>query len=108
MHSRSSTRGWTINVSFASLGLILHALDLLTGIHGMETYGLAFEQNPLARFLFATYGPAGLTAAKLGTVIAATYVFVRMTRRGQVRVAGSGLVACALLGLLGVISNVGL
>ena len=101
----SHTRAWTVVVGLAAIALVLHALDLWTGVHGMQRYGLSFEQNPVARALFVTAGPAGVTAAKLGTVLAGVYVLIRIARRGQVRLAGSGLTVVALLGLLGTLSN---
>ncbi len=102
----SHTRAWTVVVGLASIALVLHALDLWTGVHGMQRYGLSFEQNPVARALFVAAGPAGVTAAKLATVLAGTYVLLRLARRGQVWLAGGSLVITALLGLLGLVSNI--
>jgi hypothetical protein len=106
--SGAHTRAWGVILGLAALVLLLQALDLLTGMQGMQLHGLRFELNPVTRTLFATYGPVGLTAAKLAAACVATALFVRLARRGQVRIASRGLAASALLGVIGVVSNVGL
>jgi hypothetical protein len=89
----------------AAIGLILQALDLLTGIQMMARDGIGYEQNPMARTLVLAAGPAGLAAAKLGTVLAITFLFVRMERLGRGRLARNVIAAVAILGLFGLVSN---
>jgi uncharacterized membrane protein len=89
----------------AAIGLVLQALDLLTGVNMMARLGLGAEQNPLARFLVGSFGPAGLVAAKLGAVLAITYLFVRLEARGRGRLARNVLAIVAIVGLLGLVSN---
>jgi hypothetical protein len=89
----------------AAIGLVLQALDLFTGIEMMARDGLSAEQNPVARALILSLGPAGLVAAKLGTALAITYVFMRIEHRGRGRLARNVLSAVAIFGLLGLISN---
>jgi hypothetical protein len=86
----------------AAIGLVLQALDLLTGVNMMARLGLGAEQNPVARFLINSFGPAGLVAAKLGAVLAITYLFVRLESLGRGRLARNVL---AIAGLLGLVSN---
>lgn len=88
-----------------AIGLVLQALDLLTGVGMMSRLGLAYEQNPVARTLLVWFGPAGLVAAKLGTVLAITFLFVRLESLGRGRLARNVLAAVAILGLLGLVSN---
>jgi hypothetical protein len=85
--------------------MTLHALDLLTGIRLMLVLGIEQEQNPLARALFQFGGPLGLGAIKLGVVLAGVLLLVSIARAGRVRLARNALLVVALLGLLGVSSN---
>jgi hypothetical protein len=89
----------------AAIGLVLQALDLLTGVGMMAHHGLGYEQNPIARSLVISVGPAGLVAVKLGTVLAITYLFVRLESLGRGRLARNVLAIVAIFGLLGLVSN---
>src|SRR5438105_14213327 len=89
----------------AAIGLVLQALDLLTGIGMMAHSGMEYEQNPVARTLVQSFGPAGLVAVKLGTVLAITYLFVRLESLGRGRLARNVLAIVAIVGLLGLVSN---
>ena len=89
----------------AAIGLVLQALDLLTGIGMMAHLGMQYEQNPVARTLVQSVGPAGLVAAKLGTMLAITYLFVRLENLGRGRLARNVLAIVAIFGLLGLVSN---
>ena len=89
----------------AAIGLVLQALDLLTGVTMMARLGLDAEQNPVARFLIGSFGPAGLVATKLGAVLAVTYLFVPRERLGRGRLARNVLAIVAIAGLFGLVSN---
>jgi hypothetical protein len=99
------TPGGTVVYLLAAIAMILQELDLYTGTRMMERYGLAYEQNPFARALFATGGPILLEAAKLGVVLSITYLMLRFAKRGRVRLARNTLWFIAILGLLGLVSN---
>jgi|SRR5437588_332455 len=92
-------------IALAAVALSLHALDLLTGIRMIQTYGLAAEQNPLARGLFEFAGPMGLGVAKLTVVGCGVCALAWLAERGRPRLARNALVAVAMLGLLGFSSN---
>jgi hypothetical protein len=89
----------------ALLVLLLHALDLATGIRMMLVYGVQLEQNPMARLIMTDTGPLGLAAAKLGVVLAGVLLFVRTAQAGRPRLARNCLLLAAGVGLLGFISN---
>ena len=89
----------------AAITLITHELDLLTGIQMIQNHGLDFELNPIARNLYATFGPGGLFVAKLGVVAGAVAILLTIAHWGRVRLAFSCLVVAALLGLIGLASN---
>jgi hypothetical protein len=89
----------------AVLVMVMHVLDLATGLHMMITYGVELEQNPLARFVMTTAGPAGLIPLKLGVVSAGVVLFVRAAQLGRARLARNCLVFSGVVGLLGVASN---
>jgi len=91
--------------ALASLAVILHALDLMTGLRMMLVYGIQLEQNPLARTLMTDTGPLGLAAAKLGVVVFGVLLFVRTARAGRPRLARNCLLLAAGIGLLGFTSN---
>ena len=97
--------GNTAIMGLAVVALTLHAMDLLTGIRMIETYGLSPEQNPLARTLFALTGPAGLAAVKLSVVGSGVGALVWLARRGRPRLARNTLILVGMLGLLGFSSN---
>jgi len=89
----------------AALVMVMHVLDLATGLHMMITYGIELEQNPLARFVMTTAGPLGLVPLKLGVVGGGVLLFVRAAQLGRARLARNCLVFSAAVGLLGVASN---
>ena len=95
-------------VGIASLALVsiaLHALDLATGVRMMLLYGIAQEQNPIARSIFQLTGPIGLGAVKFAVVFCGVSFMVGMARAGRPRLARNALLAVAILGLLGFSSN---
>jgi hypothetical protein len=92
-------------VALACAALMLHTLDLLSGIQMMQHYGLHVEQNPVARMLFESSGPIGLSAAKCAVVGSGTVLMVWLALQGRARLARNGLVFVAILGLLGFASN---
>jgi hypothetical protein len=89
----------------AAGALVLHALDLITGIRMMLTYGIAQEQNPIARAIFQTIGPLGLATAKFSVVSSGVVLLVLIARAGRPRLARNSLLLVAAIGLLGVSSN---
>jgi hypothetical protein len=91
--------------ALAFIGLVFHAIDLLTGIRMMQEYGLNTEQNPLARTLFSITGPVGLAMVKFGVVGGGILLLVWLARRGRPRLARNALILVAVLGLLGFSSN---
>jgi uncharacterized membrane protein len=92
-------------LALAALTILLHTLDLATGLRMMLVHGIALEQNPLARAIMLSGGPYALTAAKMAVVLGAVMLFVRTARRGRARLARNCLVLSATVGLLGTVSN---
>ena len=92
-------------LALAALALLMHVLDLATGLRMMLVYGIQLEQNPLARFIMNTGGPLGLVEMKLGVVLAGVLLFVRTARLGRPRLARNCLLIAAGTGLLGFASN---
>src|SRR6266571_458894 len=62
----------------AAFALLMHVLDLATGLRMMHVYGIQLEQNPLARFIMHTAGPLGLVEVKLGVVAIGVLLFVKI------------------------------
>ena len=89
----------------ACLALLMHVLDLATGLRMMQLYGIALEQNPLARFVMYTAGPIGLIELKLAVVLGAVVLLVRTAQVGRPRLARNCLLLAAGIGLLGWSSN---
>ena len=89
----------------AALALLMHVLDLATGLRMMLVYGIHLEQNPLARFIMHTAGPIGLVEVKLGVVLFGVVLFVRTAHVGRPRLARNCLLVAACLGMLGWSSN---
>jgi Domain of unknown function (DUF5658) len=89
----------------AALGLVLQALDLITGVRMMQTYGIEQEQNPIARTIFQISGPVGLTTAKFSVVFTGVVFLLLVARAGRPRLARNALLVIAMLGLLGFSSN---
>jgi hypothetical protein len=102
--ARLATGPLAISV-LAYLVFTLHVLDLATGLHMMQSYGLHLEQNPLARHVMANLGPLGLTMLKLGVVAAGILFFVHTAHAGRARLARNCLILAAGLGILGAASN---
>ena len=92
-------------LALAGLALLMHMLDLATGLRMMLVYGIQLEQNPLARFIMNTSGPLGLVEVKLGVVVAGVLLFVRTAQVGRPRLARNCLVMAMCVGLLGFASN---
>jgi uncharacterized membrane protein len=89
----------------AGIALLMHALDLATGLRMMLTYGIQLEQNPLARYIMDTSGPIALVEVKLGVVLAGVLVFVKTAHHGRPRLARNCLLLAAGIGMLGFASN---
>jgi hypothetical protein len=89
----------------ASFVLLMHVLDLATGLRMMLLYGIDLEQNPLARFLMQNSGPIGLIEMKLGVVLAAVLLLVRTAQVGRPRLARNCLLLAGGIGILGWTSN---
>jgi hypothetical protein len=97
-------RSWLVLV-FAGMAIVLQTMDLLTGIRLMLVFGIDQEQNPIARTIFDTAGPIGLTIVKLGIVLSGVLMLLMLARAGRPRLARNALALVALLGLLGFTSN---
>jgi hypothetical protein len=91
--------------ALAGFALLMHMLDLATGLRMMLMYGLNLEQNPLARFIMTTGGPIGLVEVKLGVVLAGLLLFMRTAQVGRPRLARNCLLVAAGIGMLGFTSN---
>ena len=91
--------------ALAGFTLLLHMLDLATGLRMMHVYGIDLEQNPLARLIMQTAGPVGLVAVKLGVVLAGVLLLVRTAQLGRRRLARNCLLLSVGIGLLGWTSN---
>jgi hypothetical protein len=91
--------------ALASLAMLMHLLDLATGLRMMLVYGIHFEQNPLARMIMTTGGPVGLVEIKLGVVLAGVLLFIRTAQVGRPRLARNCLLIAAGMGMLGWTSN---
>jgi hypothetical protein len=92
-------------LALAAFALLMHVLDLATGLRMMLVYGISLEQNPLVRFIMTTRGPIGLIELKLGVVLGGLYLFVRTARVGRPRLARNCLLLAAAIGMLGWTSN---
>jgi hypothetical protein len=89
----------------AAFALVMHVLDLATGLRMMLVYGIHLEQNPLARFVMHTAGPIGLAELKLGVVVLGVWLFIRTAQVGRARLARNCLLSVACIGMLGWTSN---
>jgi hypothetical protein len=89
----------------AVLAILVHVLDLATGIDMMLTHGIQLEQNPIARAIMEGAGPFGLVQAKLGVVTGGVVIFLWTARNGRVRLARNCLVFAVGSGVLGFASN---
>jgi hypothetical protein len=92
-------------MALAAFALLMHVLDLATGLRMMLVYGIGLEQNPLARFIMTTSGPIGLIELKLAVVLAGLVLFVRTAQAGRPRLARNCLLLAAGIGMLGWTSN---
>jgi hypothetical protein len=89
----------------AALVLLMHVLDLATGLRMMLLHGIETELNPFARFVMYAAGPAGLVPIKLGVVGSGVLLFIRAAQAGRPRLARNCLLLAAGIGLLGFSSN---
>jgi len=89
----------------ASCALLVHMLDLATGLRMMQLYGIELEQNPLARLIMHNAGPIGLIAMKLGVVMAGLLLLVQTANVGRPRLARNCLLVAVGIGILGWSSN---
>lgn len=89
----------------AAVVIIVHTLDLATGLRMMVAYGIHLEQNPLARYIMTNSGPLGLIYVKLGVVLAGVLLIVRTAHAGRARLARNCLLFAAGVGMLGASSN---
>ena len=91
--------------ALAALTLLLHGLDLATGLRMMVVYGVGLEQNPIARGIMQAAGPLGLIEAKFLIVGLGVVLFLRAAKVGRARLARNCLLLAAALGALGFSSN---
>jgi hypothetical protein len=92
-------------VGLTGLAVLLNVLDLVSGVRLMLHYGTQAEQNLIARTLFEISGPLGLAAVKLGVVGGGVLALMYLARNGRTRLARNSLVLIAIVGLLGLSSN---
>jgi hypothetical protein len=97
--------GTTGIYALAAFALLMHILDLATGLRMMLTYGMHLEQNPFARLIMNSAGPLGLVEVKLGVVLMGLLLFVRTAQAGRARLARNSLLIAAGIGMLGWTSN---
>jgi hypothetical protein len=90
-------------------GLVLlaaaHAFDYVSFLVMTAKHGLVAELNPVVVMLAEQYGLAGLTLAKLASVVLLAWVFV-VLRPHRTRWAASILTIGITVGLVGGFSNV--
>lgn len=91
--------------ALAAFALLMHVLDLATGLRMMLLYGIKLEQNPLARYIMSNSGPLGLIEVKLAVVLMGVLLFVRTAHAGRPRLARNCLLIAAGVGMLGFASN---
>jgi hypothetical protein len=84
---------------------LLQILDGISAVQMMQVHGLGSELNPVVRTTFLHAGLLGVAAAKAAVAAPLGVLFARLARRGQRRLARTGLVTAAVLGLLGCVSN---
>ena len=89
----------------AGIAVLMHVLDLATGLRMMQVYGIDLEQNPLARFIMQTTGPVGLIEMKLAVVLGGVLLLVRTAQLGRPRLARNCLLLALGIGILGWTSN---
>ncbi|MDQ6670949.1 MAG: hypothetical protein M3069_09400 [Chloroflexota bacterium] len=89
----------------AMCALLMHVLDLATGLRMMQLYGIELEQNPLARSIMQNAGAIGLIEMKLGVVLAGVLLLVRTAHVGRPRLARNCLLLALGIGILGWSSN---
>jgi hypothetical protein len=89
----------------AAFALLMHVLDLATGLRMMLVYGIHLEQNPLARYIMHSAGPVGLVEVKLAVVAIGVLLFVRTAQVGRARLARNCLLLAGAIGVLGWSSN---
>src|SRR3954447_18926451 len=85
----------------AALVLLLHILDLATGLRMMLVYGVHLEQNPLARYIMHSGGPLALVELKLGVVALGVLLLIKTAEVGRARLARNCLLLAAGMGMLG-------
>lgn len=105
IHNGRHTRAEMSLLLLGLITLLLHELDVLTGIRMIEAYGLSFELNPVARSIYSAGGSLALFAAKFGVVSAAVVLLLYLARAGRPRLARNCLFFASILGLLGLVSN---
>jgi hypothetical protein len=91
--------------TLAGFAVLMHVLDLTSGLRMMQVYGIDLEQNPLARFVMQNTGPIGLIEMKLGVVLAGVLLLVRTAQVGRQRLARNCLLLSLGIGILGWTSN---
>src|SRR5579859_1362408 len=110
----STAKAYRTNVAFtqpqmllvlAATAFVAHAMDVLSGVLMMTNFGLATEQNPIARVLFSAGGPAGVIYFKVIIVVAGLRLLLWLGEQGRGRLARNAIVLVFCSGLLGLVSN---
>ena len=78
--------------ALAAFALLMHVLDLATGLRMMQVYGIELEQNPLARFIMTPSGRSAWSSSSSAWSSAAVLLFVR-TAQGRPPAPGAQLPA---------------
>ena len=102
--SDSPVRTNTVSV-LVGLTWLLQVLDGITAVQMMQAHGLGSELNPVVRTMFMHAGLVGVAATKAAVAGPLAVLFARLARRGQIKLARTGLLTASILGLLGCLSN---
>ena len=84
---------------------LLQMLDAASALWLIGALGPSAELNPIMRHVYLATGPAGIVGVKTAVVGPIVVLLARVGRRGQRRLARAGLLAAAVLGLVGTLSN---
>jgi hypothetical protein len=103
-HPRKSTLQWR-GALLPMLVVLSASLDLLTLFRNYAYMGLAAEANPFAARILATYGPIGISVAKLAGSALAIGSAILLLRLNHPGLAKALLIITVVLNGLGALSN---
>jgi Domain of unknown function (DUF5658) len=93
--------------AFWLTAFVLEGFDLVSALHMVAEGGIRTELNPLMRFTWLSYGPAGVEVLKLGLALAALGLLLSLGATGRTRLARNSLVLACNIAAIGVLSNGG-